>query len=120
MVEANMALKGVETVVRNLNRVVTRELSAASRAAEAGAQAILSDTLPHVPVLTGELRDSGYVRRSGRSSAEVGFSAEHAPFVHEIDRGHAHGEWKFLEHALQRQAAGLPLIFGSVMRVERF
>lgn len=43
-------------------------------------EAILADADPNVPVDTGELRASGYAEVVG-DHVEVGYTAEHAPFV---------------------------------------
>ena len=43
---------------------------------------VLEKTLPHVPVDTGELRDSGHIEDGGALNVDVVFDAAHAPYVH--------------------------------------
>lgn len=53
------------------------------------------------PVLTGNLRNSGYTRQATPLTVAVGFNAAYAVFVHEnLEAYHPVGQAKFLESAL--------------------
>jgi hypothetical protein len=63
---------------------------------------ILAKSQDRVPVVTGELRDSGEVRRDG-DTATVRYSADYADDVHENPASEG---YRFLESAVQEEASG--------------
>lgn len=87
--------------------------AAIPEAALAGGDFILDKAIPRTPLLVdlkranqkrrahpGELRESGYVKRSG-NDAEIGFSSYWARWQHEReDYKHPDGQWKYLETTL--------------------
>lgn len=63
------------------------------------AKMIYDKSMEYVPVDTGKLKKSGYIRKRG-AGYEVGFSADYATYVHEIPNHHeAPTQSKFLEDA---------------------
>lgn len=46
------------------------------------ADLVLENTIPHVPVDTGELRDSGHTEDTGPMESDVVFDSDHAGYVH--------------------------------------
>jgi hypothetical protein len=64
---------------------------------------ILADADAQVPIDTGELRESGYVRIVGHTCF-VGYTAPHAARIHEsIELQHPRGKAKFLEDPLRAE-----------------
>ena len=66
------------------------------------ARAIMREAQRLVPVDTGELRDSGYVRQvplaGGGTTVIMGFNAFHALWIHEnLELYHPNGQAKYLE-----------------------
>jgi hypothetical protein len=72
-----------------------------------------------VPVDTGNLRASGYTRRSAELEVEVGYQASYAVFVHEnLEAKHTNGQAKFLEQPLREDAALMLEIIARRARVD--
>lgn len=85
MTDLTDALAKLNDQIARLKRNSLEGLLAAGRVIEEGAREL-------VPVHTGELRDSSYTRQTGPHTVEVGFSAEHAPFIHRDDDMKLEGE----------------------------
>ena len=80
--------------------------------------AIAADAVQRCPVDTGELRASVFVRPTPAGGVVVGFSSEHAIFVHErTDLSHAEGEAKFLEKAKNAAASTLASDVAAMVRI---
>ncbi len=75
-----------------------------------------------VPVDTGELKASGYVRLEGdgvNTKAFVGYSAPHALMVHEdLKARHEQGHAKFLEKAARQNRAKILELVAQKARLE--
>jgi hypothetical protein len=75
---------------------------------------VVSTAMRITPYDTGWLRGSRYVQKpdvtgAGAFTVQMGFSAEYAVFVHEINKRYTVGEFKFFEKALMHHS-------GSAMR----
>lgn len=120
-------LKGLDAVIRNLNKEIKR-IEGAGMAGlwDAGLQ-IQAASQRRVPVDTGNLKGSHYTRaesklvrldKSGNApdpqgsvpphAVEVGATADYALFVHEnLEAQHTVGEAKFLERAIDENQGGI-------------
>jgi len=97
-------LKGVNRVLKNINKIVNKSSKAYFQAVQDAASKVLRRSNSLVPVDTGRLRSSGkmssvkYIKAKSRS--KVYYDVEYAVAVHErIWVQHANGESKFLEKA---------------------
>lgn len=61
---------------------------------------IMDAAEPLVPKSTGALWDSRFILK-GKVTV-MGFAAEHALFVHEIDKDYNNGRWKYLQTAVEQ------------------
>jgi len=111
---------GLDEVLDNLNRRV-EEIEGATMAGllEAGMK-IQAASQKRTPVDTGNLKGSAYTRKAqgGALSVEIGYTANYAVNVHEIDMPHAVGQWKFLESALRENEDAIVDIVQQKARVE--
>lgn len=114
-------LTGLDKTLKNLNKAILNVKGVTLDGLLAGGLIVQADAQKHVPVEYGTLRQSAYTRkvRDGANPlVEVGFTAEHAPWVHENLamklRGEPrksgkgvywgpHGEARFLANAVERQ-----------------
>lgn len=115
-------LPDLRKISARLERLGPDAIEAFEQGLRADAQAIIDDCQHNrVPVVTGWLRSSAYVRESetarGRLALQFGYEAPHAVYVHEVPySGHTtrglpgalrNGEgYKFLEKAAKRVLAG--------------
>ena len=79
-------VKGLEEVLRNLDKFVDRTDVNARKAFQVGGAFLKSKTVPLTPIDEGDLRSSiFYSTDQARDGARlrVGFTAKHAPWVHE-------------------------------------
>lgn len=108
--KVNVSLIGVNTVVQNLRTVKKDKVKALSRGLKKAARFLLAESQKIVPVDTGALRRSGFVRMrwegTRRSEVVVGYVMDYAIWVHErLDLRHAPGKSaKFLEIPARRFA----------------
>jgi hypothetical protein len=114
-------VKGLQNVLNNLNKEVSK-IKKRSLSGLLKAGFILErDSNKHVPIETGVLRASSYVRRAqdNRNAVQIGYSSSYAIFVHEnvemILKGKQRpsglgkywgpqGEAKFLENSITRKS----------------
>jgi hypothetical protein len=95
-------VKGLGSVIGNLNSHVGQIKGKTGRGLLKAGLFIEGKSKPLVPVLTGNLRGSGYTRKTGPLSVEVGYSAAYAIYVHEnLEARHTNGEAKFLQRPLR-------------------
>jgi len=107
-------LKGLNNVYRRIANVI----NASQEGSEFAMAEIAADILTHsirtyVPVDTGELAGSGYIRRGKkfngrRVQVQFGFSAGHAAHVHQTDQNYRVGEYLYLEKAISDKAPSIP------------
>lgn len=84
------------TLNSNIPQFLRDLYNAVAEETERQANELLRQSQEQVPVNTGELRDSGYVKINKTSdsiSAEIGYTAPHAIYVHE-DRQAQHDNGK--------------------------
>lgn len=113
-----MALKGKNNVLENLNKEISKIEGKSLKGLLKGGLIIEREANKRVPVETGVLRASSYVRKheTNQKSVVVGYSSSYAIFVHEnlemVLKGKPRpsglgvywgpkGEAKFLERAIQ-------------------
>lgn len=106
---ADTDMVGLDDVLRNLNREI--------KSIEEGSQVgilragffIEAEATKNAPLFTGNLRGSSYTRNVNvmdgmQGGVEVGFEAEYAVYVHEIDNDYRNGEWKYLQRAIDENS----------------
>ena len=87
-------LEGMQEVLKNLRESKTLMGRGAERGLKKAGLFLLRESQKIVPVLTGNLRGSGFIRISGsgmKTDVIVGYTALYAAYVHE-DLSKAHGE----------------------------
>lgn len=109
--------EGLDSVLRELDKVTrTITADALEGATEAGGQ-ILEIAQQNCPVKTGRMRDSGYVHVLGYE-VEIGFDTEYAATVHEDTSAlHDTGQAKFLETPFKTADRILPAAIVRKARV---
>jgi hypothetical protein len=80
-----MALKGLDKVMANLNREITKIEGRTIAGLLEGGLIIEAEAKKRVPVEHGQLRASGFTRKAQNNprAVHIGFSAAYAVFVHE-------------------------------------
>ena len=77
-----MALRGLKTVLQNLNKEIEAVEGRTDKGVAAAAALIQKESVKKTPVDTGNLRGSAYVKQI-KNSYQIGFSAKYALAVHE-------------------------------------
>lgn len=101
--------KGFKKVAREMDKLNRAGKSALTAAIFMESNRIAKDSKKRTPVDTGALRDSIYVKppRVGQITAEIGYSATYAIFVHErTELRHRTGQAKFLQTAINASRRG--------------
>ena len=96
-------VKGLDKVLRNVNKELNKISSRCERGVYKGALYIKARALEKTPIDTGNLRGSCYLDPPyPNPTIEIGYTADYAIYVHEIDKNYkAPGtSWKYLEKAL--------------------
>ena len=113
MAKTGMQLKGLNTVLKNLNKEVKKIKGRSMKGLIRSAAIIRRDmefTPPLIPVDTGNLRDSWFTMPffiTGSPALTIGFSAYYAVFVHENIGAHFQRPGagaKFMEASMKRNA----------------
>ena len=111
----NIRISGIEQVLKNLNWEI-KLINNRSRAGLRDAALVVRRRSQQLtPVDIGNLKASAYTEAYDTPlgpGAEIGYTADYAVFVHEIDRHHKTGkpivhqvgQWKFLETALKEKS----------------
>lgn len=113
-------LKGVSNLLDNMNKEIREIQGRGKKGLRRAAIMVEKDSQKLCPVITGNLKGSSYTKmiQGSKPVAEVGYTAEYAPTVHEnpnagqTPRSQAFnrkgkkiastvGQWKFLEKALK-------------------
>lgn len=125
--KVNMELRGADTVRRNLTRTMGKMRVASMKGLILSAAHIRRDmdsTPPLIPVDTGVLRASWFVRPGfgldKHPYVVMGFSAPHAIFAHEIDwkQGTRPGSGpRFFQSALNRNRRKVTQIIANNIKV---
>ena len=114
-------LKGMDTVMRNLNKEITRIKGISMEGLLDVAAFIRKDmelTPPLIPIDTGNLRASWFVqplRFPGKAVVLMGFNANYAIYVHErtegmVNWGRPGSGPKFLEAAMKRNVVTILML----------
>jgi len=133
-----LQIKGEKEVSQKLQRLARGTWPALTVALDLEAKKILQTSqTKYVPVVEGDLRDSGYVKPSTHSHntvrVNVGYSSPYAKVTHENPRagktsgrdpsGRSYkqwstvGSWKFLEHPMNRAALGMARRLGKIINL---
>jgi hypothetical protein len=109
-------IDGVEEVLSALNDKIAKIEGVTAEGLLEAAVKVEASAIDRAPHATGNLRGSSYARMVGPLSAEVGFEAAYALFVHEdMEADFRVGGPKFLENALkQNQRAIVNIIKAAV------
>lgn len=107
--KVGITTSGLRKVQKNLDKKIAGMGRAALSGLLAGGQIIFREAQAHVPIDTGHLAGSGYVRRGedDNETVVVGYEASYALFVHEntgarFKRPAATAKW--LENAVKAKA----------------
>lgn len=79
-------LKGVQTVIDNLRKADKRFANGVAAGLKEAGRYLLTKSRSYVPVHTGNLKGSAFIRSRGtgfKTIVAVGYTAAYAPFVHE-------------------------------------
>lgn len=94
-------MKGLDKVMKNLNKEIRKVEGLSQEGVLAAGLYVEAEATRNAPLLTGNLRGSAYTRSVPQGiGAEVGFEAEYAAAVHEIDKNYTVGSWKYLQNAI--------------------
>ena len=91
--------EGLDTVMGNLNKEIDKIAGATRLACVRAGFFVEAQATRNAPLDTGNLRGSGYTRAIP-DGAEVGFEADYALAVHEIDKNYTVGGWKYLQRVI--------------------
>ncbi len=98
-----MAIKGLDNVLRNLNKEIKGIENRALDGLKAAGLKVQAEAQRRVPVDLGNLRGSASTDTLSKNppAVAVSFGAAYAVFVHEdLEATHINGEAKFLENAV--------------------
>lgn len=131
------AVMGAEAVIRNIRARHKKMGEDFERGLVLAGAHLLKESQRKVPVDTGNLKASGYFRKTGtgwKANGFVGYTAFYAPFVHELVQmklkglprpGHGNfwdppgrGQAKFLEEPARVEAARMRAIIREAMRIK--
>ena len=101
-------ITGMDQVLANLNKEIRKIENRSKAGIMESLLVVKGDALPITPIKTGNLRGSNYVITFDTPkgpAGEIGYTANYAPFVHEIIKNYTVGAWKFLERALKMNYA---------------
>lgn len=99
---------GAAELLAKLERLRVDAPKAASAGGMAWAQRVMARSQALVPIDTGELKASGYVRLGPGGKVEIGYSAPYALAVHErLNVRHRQGQAKYLEAAVDAERPSL-------------
>lgn len=93
-------MTGLAEVTRNLSRGIRKIDGNVSAGILEAALFVEAEATRNAPIDTGNLRGSAYHRRLEPLTVEVGFGADYAAPVHEIDKDYNQGKWKYLQRAI--------------------
>lgn len=131
-------LSGAKNVEQNFGRLAAGTWPSIAVAINEEAEHILNESQEkYVPVVSGDLKDSGFVRPAGRSHRDVraviGYDSPYAAVTHENPRAgktrgmspsgkpytewSSVGTWKFLEKPMARRAKVLQRVVGQKITI---
>lgn len=103
-----MRVTGTDRMLRNLNKEIRGIVGRTEAGLLQAGLLIKRRSQKEVPVDTGNLKAGAYVTSWNipfkGPVVEIGYQAAYAAFVHEVQRSHRVGKWKFLEDPLKRSA----------------
>ena len=84
----HLEMRGIEQLVKTLGEMNKRLTTQAEKAVIGIGQDVMGEAQQRVPVVTGRLRSSAFVRTHGknqyRTDLHIGYAAPYAVYVHEI------------------------------------
>ncbi len=100
-------ITGRDRVLRELTHDVKAIKIRTKAAMRVAVLLVKAESLRLTPRLTGNLRGSSGTRvfkEGGKIIGEIYYTADYAPYVHEIDNSHTYPtQWKFLETAMKNK-----------------
>ena len=101
-----MRITGLKKVQAALSMEIRKIENRSSRSLEISGLKIRADAQRLCPVDSGNLRSSAFNTKIKTGSFKqkfvaVGFNANYAVYVHEIDKDYTVGQWKFLQTAIK-------------------
>jgi hypothetical protein len=103
-------VRGIKETVGTLKGLPAHVRKAIRAEVNFEAEKILTEARTEVPVKTGNLKNSAFKEpNSGpdKTGIELGFRADYAVYVHEIDKNYTVGKWKYLEDPFKRALPGM-------------
>ncbi len=108
---------GLSAFKKKLDDMQNQCIAAVQESINSEAKQVFTESQNEVPVGSGELKQSGYLKEAkkagGEIVAEVGYSAKHAVQVHDVPAYHPTGKWQFLRDPLKRAAGGFASRVGN-------
>ena len=113
---------GLEEILTNLNKQVEKIQGRTLAGLWAAGLEVMALAKSRTPVLTGNLRGSGEVRKGGTRAQpfiELLFTAEYAIYVHEnLEAYHKVGQAKFLESAIRDKRDRILSVIQQTARIK--
>lgn len=113
-------LVGTDIVLANLNREIRGIRGRTKKGVRTAALLVKRESQKLTPIDTGNLKGSAYTEVVGgdiKPGAIIGYTANYAPFVHEINKNYIKGQWKFLETAIKNNEFKIIKIIQDSARV---
>lgn len=119
-----MKLKGVKEIVKRLHTVAGETAKGMEKGLVKAGAFLLRESQKIVPVDTGALKNSGFVRKDGegfKTDVTVGYTMEYAIYVHEnLDARHARGKQaKYLEDPARAKRQDMILIIRKEAQLKK-
>lgn len=103
-------LIGIGALKKKLDTMRDQCIAATKSAIDVEAAQVFMESQNEVPVGSGELKQSGYLKEARKTGneivAQIGYTAKHATQVHDVPAYHPSGKWQYLRDPLKRAAGG--------------
>lgn len=120
-IAGRITITGVDAVIQNIKVSEARLRKAAIDSLKEAGQDIIAKAQENTPHDTGNLKGSAFVEDKPRQTSEglvqrIGYTAEYAIYVHEIDKNYRRGGWKFLANAMNMHVDLVRRLFETRLR----
>ena len=113
----SLTVKGLDAAMAAMwqNAIVNR--ANARRGLMKAGLFVQGDAVRKAPIDTGNLRATAYTEDVTIKvpTVEVGFTADYAIFVHEIQKNYVVGDWKYLQRAVDENQLTIKALIASEM-----
>lgn len=116
-----MAVNNVTVILKNLNREIKAIENRTRSGLAAAALVVKAAALKETPVDTNNLRGSAFTETFDTPdgpAATIGYTAEYAVYVHEIDKNYVVGNFQFLRNALMNNQTRVLKIIERSARIK--